>query len=688
MNIKEEILEHTNRGLEIFCFYMPIDFVPKRNFRNPLYKDKRASCNIYLDTKSQCYRMKDFGNEAYSGDCFWFAATMLGLDVRSDFKKVLLTIIQDLNLNITMDFKTEENRKTKSFKDIRLVSSTSTNAKEELSEKKKIFKLYEQPFRADEIAYWQRYGITDKVLQKYHVKSLFRYETISNQGNPFSLTSTKNEPIFCYVMGDFVKIYRPNSKLRFLYGGDKSKDYIFGFEQLPSKGDILFITGGEKDVLSLSSHHFNAICFNSETASIPEPIIESLQLRFRHIILLYDTDETGLREAERQAKQLEPYHVFYLSLSLQGTKTEKDISDFFALGKTAKDLTSLLTDKLSSIYTHTIMMLQSCEIDYENPPDASKSIVAVNGVPLGTQDNLLCITGGEGTGKSNYVAAILTGTLGTERLPAERTLGLEITPNPNGLAVLHYDTEQSEAQLHKNLSKTLQRASLKTVPEFYHSLYLASLSRKDRLKLIRESMDLFHHKHGGIHLVVIDGIADLIRSANDETESIAIVDELYRLAGIYNTCIICVLHFVPNGIKLRGHIGSELQRKAAGILSIEKDDNPEYSVVKALKVRDGSPLDVPMMLFGWDKAEDMHVYRGEKSKEDKEKRKTDELIGVVKEAFRSSLKLSYQELCEILMREMEIKERTAKKYIAYMKEQRILAQDTNGNYQKGELCHT
>ena len=688
MNIKEEILEHTNRGLEIFCFYMPIDFVPKRNFRNPLYKDKRASCNIYLDTKSQCYRMKDFGNEAYSGDCFWFAATMLGLDVRSDFKKVLLTIIQDLNLNITMDFKTDENRKTKSLKDIRLVSSTSTNAKEELSEKKKIFKLYEQPFRADEIAYWQRYGITDKVLQKYHVKSLFRYETISNQGNPFSLTSTKNEPIFCYVMGDFVKIYRPNSKLRFLYGGDKSKDYIFGFEQLPSKGDILFITGGEKDVLSLSSHHFNAICFNSETASIPEPIIESLQLRFRHIILLYDTDETGLREAERQAKQLEPYHVFCLSLSLQGTKTEKDISDFFALGKTAKDLTSLLTDKLSSIYTHTIMMLQSCEIDYENPPDASKSIVAVNGVPLGTQDNLLCITGGEGTGKSNYVAAILTGTLGTERLPAERTLGLEITPNPNGLAVLHYDTEQSEAQLHKNLGKTLQRASLKKVPKFYHSLYLASLSRKDRLKLIRESMDLFYHKHGGIHLVVIDGIADLIRSANDETESIAIVDELYRLAGIYNTCIICVLHFVPNGIKLRGHIGSELQRKAAGILSIEKDDNPEYSVVKALKVRDGSPLDVPMMLFGWDKAEDMHVYRGEKSKEDKEKRKTEELIAVVKEAFRNSFKLTYQELCEVLMRKMEIKDRTAKKYIAYMKEQHILIQDTSGNYQKGELCHT
>jgi len=103
MNIKEEILSRTNKGLEVFCFYMPINFVPKRNFRNPLYDDRRASCNIYLDNKSGCYRMKDFGNDAYSGDCFWFAATMLGLDVRKDFMNVLETIIRDLQLNISLE---------------------------------------------------------------------------------------------------------------------------------------------------------------------------------------------------------------------------------------------------------------------------------------------------------------------------------------------------------------------------------------------------------------------------------------------------------------------------------------------------------------------------------------------------------------------------------------------------------
>ena len=683
---KEQILLLTQGGLNVFSHFLGFEVNLHRNFRSPFYDDKRASCHIFYDRKSSSYKFYDHGNTTYSGDCFWFVATMRGLNLKTSFPEVLETIVQELRLYSLCDGEQHSKHITQSYKKT-IGFSPETDMPKHTEERPYSFEI--QPFDDGLLNYWAHYGIHEDALRRFRVRSLKRYESISAEGRKFELYGSPTEPMFAYIGNGYVKIYRPHSpKIRFLYGGRMPATYCFGMEQIPAKGDMLFITGGEKDVLSLYAHGFSAICFNSETAQIPTTIIESLQLRFRHIILLYDADETGVRESHRQTENLAEYKVLNLSLPLSGTKSEKDISDFFALGNGAKELKELLAKMFSDLYSQTMMMLRSCEIDYENPPDISKSVVAVNGVPLGTQDNLFCITGGEGTGKSNYVGAILAGTLGEKRLPIEKTLGLEITANPKGLAVLHYDTEQSEAQLHKNLGKTLRRASLTAVPEFCHSLYLASLSRKDRLKLIRESMDLFHHRHGGIHLVVIDGIADLIRSANDETESIAIVDELYRLAGIYNTCIICVLHFVPNGIKLRGHIGSELQRKAAGILSIEKDDNPEYSVVKALKVRDGSPLDVPMMLFGWDKAEDMHVYRGEKSKEDKEKRKTDELIGVVREAFRKTLKLTYQELCEVLMCEMEIKDRTAKKYIAYMKEQRILVQDANGNYQKGELCRT
>ena len=138
------------------------------------------------------------------------------------------------------------------------------------------------------------------------------------------MKATPTEPIFAYIGNGYIKVYRPNSsKMRFLYGGRLPSPYCFGMEQIPSKGDMLIITGGEKDVLSLSAHHFHAICFNSETAQIPENIIESLQLCFRHIILLYDTDESGVRESDKQASLLEPYKVQQLQLPLKGTKTER-----------------------------------------------------------------------------------------------------------------------------------------------------------------------------------------------------------------------------------------------------------------------------------------------------------------------------------------------------------------------------
>lgn len=167
-------------------------------------------------------------------------------------------------------------------------------------------------------------------------------------------------------------------------------------------------------------------------------------------------------------------------------------------------------------------------------------------------------------------------------------------------------------------------------------------------------------------------VLDLVKSTNDEVESVAAIDKLYRLAGIYNTCILCVFHFVPNGLKLCGHLGSKLQRKAATILSIEKDDEPAMSVVKALKVRDGSPLDIPLMLFAWDKVAGMHTYKGEKPREEKEKRKEKELVNVACELFGKQTNLTYIDLCEQLQQILDVKERTAKSYIRFMRERDII----------------
>ena len=697
MDLKLQILNRTRQGLDVFHHYLDVKFVPNRNFKNPLYNDTRASCSVYLSKKTGIYMMKDFGNMEYSGDCFWLVAKLLGLDMKQDFKKILRHINEDMGLGIPMGPSEGGNGFGHMFAAAYMASKqayseskpnygetdseSKTDADGQQSPQPNI-KVFYKEFSEGELKYWGRYGITANTLKRFKVRSGKYLQGESKEGRPYKICSQPDSPMFVYhTIDEAVKVYMPKSKQRFMYAHRPSGEYVFGLEHLPSRGHMVFITGGEKDVMSLAAHGFNAVCFNSETAVPPVNIIENLHRRFKHIVLLYDMDDTGRKSAARIEQALNNYHVKRLELPLSGTKSEKDISDFFALGHTSDELSEIITELIQKIYRKSSVIFKSCELDYDNPPEKSSSVVEVNDVPVGTCDNLFCLTGGEGVGKSNFVAAIISGTIAEGALDAERTLGLTIIPNPSGRAVILFDTEQSEHQLYKNVRKAVKRAYLDDKPDFFHAYHLSEQSRKERLDIIRTALDMNFHKHKGIQLVIIDGVADLVRSANDELESVEVIDELYRLAGFYHCCVVCVLHFVPNGIKLRGHIGSELQRKAAGILSIEKDTNPAFSVVKCIKVRDGSPLDIPMMSFGWDKKEDMFVYMGVKSKEDKERQKINDLKSIAQGIFEKVDKLTYGEMVKAIVDATEIQPRTAKDYLRTMRDKAIIEQLSDQSYQ-------
>ena len=681
---KEEILARTSNGLDVFRHYLPVKWRVGRNFLNPLYEDSKASCNVYYDRRSGTYKMKDFGNGDFSGDCFFLVARIKGLDCRNaaDFVEVLETIDRELCLGASKGMPPEAVRERRAAIRIAPMAGESEKTQPigderqgaEPERKPRPYRTAQQGFTEKEREYWGGYGITEEVLNRYGVQSLKEYRSETGEGKAFGFTSTPIEPMFGYAGKWGVKVYRPKSEIRFVYGGHTGDNYCFGLEQLPPKGDTLFLTGGEKDVLTLAAHGFHAICFNSETSVIPTKIIRKLVYRFKHIVLLYDVDKTGLESSEKHRQQLTEYGVKRLVLPLTGEKTDKDVSDYFKAGRTREEFVKLFLKLLDSLYGDTMAVLKSCEIDYDHPPLAAVSIITAGDVPLGTEENILCITGGEGTGKSNYTAALVAGAIQEKETDTD-LLGVRVEPNRKRRAVLLYDTEQSEQQLYKNTGRLLRRAGRERMPEFLHVYCLTGMSRSERLTAIMQSMDKYHYLHGGIHLVVIDGVADLIRCANDEGESVALIDEIYRLAGIYYTCIAAVVHFVPNGLKLRGHLGSELQRKSAAILSIEKDENPEISVVKALKVRDGSPLDIPLMQFRWDRQAGMPVYVGEKPRAEKEKRKEKELAEMAREAFTRQEKYGYIELCELIQEMLEVKERTAKGYIRYMREKEIIEKE-------------
>ena len=96
---------------------------------------------------------------------------------------------------------------------------------------------------------------------------------------------------------------------------------------------------------------------------------------------------------------------------------------------------------------------------------------------LGTQGNLLCVTGGEGTGKSNYVAALIVGAIRSSGTDVD-ALSVTLHENSKNKAVLFYDMEQSEVQLYKNIINLLRRCRRESILEWFKAYYLTGMSGK------------------------------------------------------------------------------------------------------------------------------------------------------------------------------------------------------------------
>lgn len=334
---RDEILQLTGGGLDIFRAYLP-NVTGGKNFRSPFYDDKKASCTIYQD-HSGVWRYKDFGNGGSGGDAFWFVGELFGYNLSSQFPKILAQIVQDLNL--PLDITTQESlAKAPVRPQVSVPSSDLPFSQPSMTGK---YSVQTQPFTETDLEFWGKYGISQETLEQYGVSSLASFSSYNRKGKPYQLHYKSTEPMYCYQLGDSVKIYRPNSKVRFLNAGVRSRDHIFGYTQLPSKGEYVLLTGGEKDVLSLASHGFSAFCLNSETAHLPQTLLQGLSDRFDAVCVLYDMDDTGIRQSQQIIENNPTVpNLFCIDLPLSGSKSEKDVSDFFSQGGTATALQDII----------------------------------------------------------------------------------------------------------------------------------------------------------------------------------------------------------------------------------------------------------------------------------------------------------------------------------------------------------
>lgn len=348
MTAKEKILQKTNGGFDVFVHYMG-ECCKKKVFRNPFRDDRSPSCHLYYHEDHRGdgrFILKDFGASEWYGDCFWLVSRLCNLDLRTEFVEILRTIDKELNLCLSYDAPEKVHGVMSKVQCERVNDSRPVQ-----------FVPRYRNFNKHEIAYWASYGISLDVLERFHVKALSSCCFERADGTGYNIRGTMDVPMFGYTFydGAGIKVYRPKAEVgRFLYAGTLPKPYVFGWDQLSFGKSYVIVTGGEKDVMTLSAHGFDAVCFNSETAKLPLELLSNLVGSYRRIVFLYDCDETGKRESALRVKEWnesvrrQDMSVFSVTLPLSGTKQEKDVSDYFKAGFAASSLDELILGVIES----------------------------------------------------------------------------------------------------------------------------------------------------------------------------------------------------------------------------------------------------------------------------------------------------------------------------------------------------
>lgn len=636
---KDEILSATNKGKDIFTFYIP-DAKPSKPFKSPFREDRNPSANIYESGGKWYY--KDLGNGDLL-DCFEFVQKKEGCG----FKEALELIVRNLSLTVSSS----------------------------LSIKKSSFKVEKKEFSDSELKYWNEYGINKETLNQFKVSSVKSYSGKNKEEKDYTFTSTNENPVFAYEVSDNChKIYKPLDKFRFQWIGNKPSEYVFGLTQLPEKGDYVLITGGEKDVLSLVSHGFPAICFNSENTAPPASIIEEVKKRFQKVIVLYDADKAGKEGASKIA---EAFQLEKISLpdEMITKGWGKDISDYFRIQHNEFEidiqlselfnLNEAIEEKISLKNDPLFTRIKDLMFDAAREVIKPEPIISIEGNTISTAGNLTVFKGASKSGKSGILSGIIGGAIS---IPGNiiDTCGIEVK-NSSGKLVLHVDTEQSQYDYFKCVRNVLKRSEREDQPRHFKSVLVREFSLQEKLKAVEMLLDIYGKECGGVHLIIIDGIADFVSSVNDEQECNRVVHYFEKLAIKYSCPVITVIHLNPSSeSKGRGHLDSQLERKAESVIKVVKDKGNDISFIDGVLLRNAGFI--PQIQFQYDTEKGYHVGLGAKvqiAPEEKQKNQLTELAGAIFEDGRC--KFSYSKLVSEIMEIESVKERSAKSRIAQMR---------------------
>ena len=281
---------------DIYSYYLG-SFKPGKLMNSPLRANDKIPSFAIFPGKTGGLLFKDHGT-GESGNAIKFVKLYKRIQTRDELEKELLKIVRKVNPNQTIRTTMYGSR----------LSSNEVN-----------IGVVRQPFTEVDKRYWKQFHISIDTLKRYNVFSIKYY--LSN--NVVRGIYKDDNPMYAYKVYDKFKIYRPLASKYTKWRSNLTNEHVQGLEQLQDiGGNLLIITKSLKDVMCLHEMGFSAIAASSETTFIPDDILESLRTKWKHIVILYDRDKTGMKKAREYSKQYKIDAIF-----VHKKFKAKDISD-------------------------------------------------------------------------------------------------------------------------------------------------------------------------------------------------------------------------------------------------------------------------------------------------------------------------------------------------------------------------
>lgn len=212
------------------------------------------------------------------------------------------------------------------------------------------------------------------------------------------------------------------------------------------------------------------------------------------------------------------------------------------------------------------------------PPEV---VLKIHGKIVSTRQNIFGIKGKAKVGKS-FLMTIINSVV----LQKGETSMLESYLPKGRDKIIVIDTEQSRYHVRLMQERIKKMVDIHKMDNLF--IYnFDSVPTADRL----ERVETIITETEGIGLFLIDGIADLVKSVNDEIIACDMADTLRRWATERDCAIGYVLHENPSdSTKMRGHLGTILTNKSETVIQIESDSQQEHvKQVSTSQTRNAKP---------------------------------------------------------------------------------------------------